>query len=76
MRPLVNRTEGRLKRLATFEPGGRSYPDGLSTQEVEVLRLVAQGKSNREIGEELVISEGTILRHVSNIFDKIGRQPG
>ena len=41
-------------------------------REVEVLRLVAQGKSNREIGEELVITEGTARRHVSNIYQKIG----
>ena len=39
---------------------------------MEVLRLVALGKSNREIGEELVISEGTARRHVSNIYQKIG----
>ena len=34
--------------------------------------LVAAGKTNREIGEELFLSENTIIRHVSNIFGKIG----
>jgi len=45
---------------------------GLTTREVEVLRLVAAGKSNRAIASELVISEKTVARHVSNIFTKLG----
>jgi DNA-binding CsgD family transcriptional regulator/pimeloyl-ACP methyl ester carboxylesterase len=45
---------------------------GLSTREVEVLRLVAEGRSNAQIGDALVISPNTVGRHVSNIFDKIG----
>jgi NarL family two-component system response regulator LiaR len=45
---------------------------GLSHREVEVLRLLAQGKSNAQIADELVISQNTVIRHVSNIFAKIG----
>lgn len=45
---------------------------GLSRREVEVLRLVASGKSNREIASALVISEHTVARHVQNIFAKLG----
>jgi len=46
--------------------------DGLSPREMEVLRLIAQGCTNREIAETLTISLNTVARHVSNIFDKIG----
>jgi DNA-binding NarL/FixJ family response regulator len=45
---------------------------GLTDRELEVLRLVAAGKSNREIGAELVISEHTVRRHLQNIFAKLG----
>jgi DNA-binding NarL/FixJ family response regulator len=53
--------------------GTRREPSsGLSGREVEVLRLVAEGKSNRAIAGQLVISEKTVARHVSNIFTKLG----
>jgi DNA-binding NarL/FixJ family response regulator len=44
---------------------------GLSAREVQVLRLVATGKTNRAIADELSISEKTVARHVSNIFVKL-----
>ncbi len=44
---------------------------GLTGREVEVLRLVATGRSNRAIGAELSISEKTVARHISNIFTKL-----
>ena len=44
---------------------------GLTPRELEVLRLVATGKSNREIASELVLSEHTVARHVQNIFGKL-----
>jgi DNA-binding NarL/FixJ family response regulator len=47
-------------------------PDGLSAREVEVLRLLAEGRSNRDIAEALVISEHTVRRHLSNVYRKIG----
>jgi DNA-binding NarL/FixJ family response regulator len=45
---------------------------GLTAREVEVLRLVATGKTNRAIAAELFLSEHTVARHVSNIFTKLG----
>jgi DNA-binding NarL/FixJ family response regulator len=45
---------------------------GLTPREVEVLRLVATGKTNRAIAADLFLSEKTVARHVSNIFTKLG----
>jgi len=45
---------------------------GLTERELEVLRLAAAGKSNREIAAALVISEHTVARHMQNIFNKLG----
>jgi DNA-binding NarL/FixJ family response regulator len=47
-------------------------PDGLTPHEVEVLRLIANGKSNRDIADELVISFNTVTNHVKNILGKTG----
>ena len=44
----------------------------LTDRELEVLRLVAAGESNREIAAQLVISEHTVARHLQNIFAKLG----
>jgi DNA-binding CsgD family transcriptional regulator len=54
--------------------GGRAAPAddyGLTARELEVLRLVATGKSNRDIAAALVISERTVARHLQNIFAKL-----
>jgi ATP/maltotriose-dependent transcriptional regulator MalT len=48
-----------------------SLPAGLSAREVEVLRLVASGRSNPQIAAQLVLSEKTVARHLSNIFAKL-----
>ena len=49
-----------------------AHAGGLSDRELEVLRLVADGRSNREVAEALVISEHTVARHLQNIFAKLG----
>lgn len=50
----------------------KPVPGGLSPRECEVLKLVAQGMSNRAIAERLVLSERTVVNHMSHIFTKIG----
>ena len=49
-----------------------SWPAGLSDREVEVLRLIARGHSNREMARTLVIAEKTVSHHVQHIYDKLG----
>jgi DNA-binding CsgD family transcriptional regulator len=51
---------------------GAANAGGLTARELEVLRLVAAGKTNRAIAADLVLSEKTVARHVSNIFGKLG----
>ena len=51
---------------------GRRRPAGLTAREVEVIRVLASGKSNKEIAEELFLSPKTVARHLSNIFAKTG----
>jgi DNA-binding NarL/FixJ family response regulator len=46
-------------------------PDPLSPREVEIIRLVATGASNKEIADQLVISEGTVKNHLSSILSKL-----
>ncbi|HXF62291.1 MAG TPA: AAA family ATPase [Caldilineaceae bacterium] len=59
----------RLLGSASAQP---KRPAGLSDRELEVLRLVAQGRTNREIAEALVLSEKTVARHLTNIYTKTG----
>jgi DNA-binding NarL/FixJ family response regulator len=56
----------------TASVGQRAPPDGLSSRELEVLRLMAAGKSNQQIADALVISLSTVLHHVTNILTKTG----
>jgi DNA-binding NarL/FixJ family response regulator len=55
-----------------WERARPSLPDGLSPRECDVLCLIAAGKSNRAIADQLVLSLNTVHRHISNIFDKTG----
>ena len=67
----VARAEATYERLGAHRPALQS-PHGLTRRECEVLTLVADGHSNREIGAALYISDRTVGRHLTNIFHKIG----
>ena len=67
---LALRAESRESAIA--RPGRALAPHGLSERELEVLRLVAAGHTNREIGEALFISPTTVARHIANIYAKLG----
>ena len=60
-----------LLSLGNFTNCAPDLPAGLTTRECEVLRLVATGKTNKQIAVELFLSEKTVARHLSNIFTKI-----
>jgi DNA-binding NarL/FixJ family response regulator len=71
MRPSLERAwrlRGRRKARNGIEP---AIADGLTEREVEVLQLIAAGRSNREIADGLVLSTRTVERHVTNIYAKI-----
>ena len=68
------RIEERLRALGERAPSRRtraSGPGGLTAREREVLVLVAEGLTNRQIAEALVLSQNTVIRHVANIFAKL-----
>jgi DNA-binding NarL/FixJ family response regulator len=60
------------RRLAADRRRPRDYPDRLTEREVEVLRLVATGGTNREIADRLFLSVRTVERHIGNVYAKIG----
>jgi DNA-binding NarL/FixJ family response regulator len=64
-----------MDSIRTFINGTGSYPEPvvepLSERELEVLQWLSSGASNREIGQQLYITESTVKRHVYNIFAKL-----
>jgi DNA-binding NarL/FixJ family response regulator len=66
--------QARLVEVATLPSaiGSGPPPDGLTEREAEVLRLIAAGHSNSEIGEELFVSQATVKSHVNRILAKTG----
>jgi DNA-binding CsgD family transcriptional regulator/pimeloyl-ACP methyl ester carboxylesterase len=69
--PFIGDMESVVSTIDEFLSEQTESPDGLTPREVQVLRLVAAGRSNREIAEDLRLSERTVARHVTNIYGKI-----
>jgi DNA-binding CsgD family transcriptional regulator len=72
MRALEARLTDQQELMAPPAPAPQDLPDPLSPREVEVLRLIAAGKSNRDIADTLCISLNTVATHVRNILTKTG----
>jgi two-component system, NarL family, response regulator LiaR len=65
--------EVRVPTAEPFVPDGRKREDlGITRRELEILELIAQGMSNREIAGKLYVSENTVKTHSSRVFDKLG----
>lgn len=67
---ITGKVISRLAHLRAHRPG--SMTDGLTERELDVLRAVARGLSNKEIGEALGIATNTVQVHLRNIFAKLG----
>lgn len=65
-------TELIMRMAAESELQPHSMPDPLTPREVEIVRLVAQGQTNREIATRLIVAVGTIKVHVEHILSKLG----
>jgi len=64
--------ETSAKSPAQSVPAAEIPPSELTAREIEVLRLIAQGATNREIATQLVISEGTVKNHISHMLSRLG----
>jgi DNA-binding NarL/FixJ family response regulator len=69
---VASRVVAEFARLSERPPdASQALVDPLSTRELEILRLLAGGATNREIALQLFIAEGTVKNHVTNIFSKL-----
>ncbi len=67
---VVKRISDAQKDVLVAEKPKPVYPDGLTPREIEVLNLIAQGQSNKQVAGSLEISKNTVMHHVSRILHK------
>jgi ATP/maltotriose-dependent transcriptional regulator MalT len=73
-RDRASRTISMLSAEIGTTPSGAALPFGLTPREAEVLWLIAAGKTNQDIAQELVLSVRTVERHISTVYEKLGLQ--
>jgi DNA-binding CsgD family transcriptional regulator len=61
-----------VEEFLGIEHEGPAPEVALTAREKEILKLLAKGRSNRQIAEDLVLSERTVARHIANIYEKLG----
>ena len=69
---LLTRLDALTERRRRARDRGRATPGGLTPRQVEILRLVAAGRTDREIAAQLRLSERTVSNHLTHIFDRTG----
>ena len=72
MRPLMERVAALQDKTQPAPARGPAFPAGLTQREVDVIRLIAAGRTDQEIADELVIAVRTVTTHVGNILNKTG----
>jgi DNA-binding CsgD family transcriptional regulator len=70
--PFVSNGRAQAPGEAFVPSGGKQEDLGITRRELEILELMAQGMSNREIADRLCVSENTVKTHSSRVFDKLG----
>lgn len=68
----VHSGKSRIPPVIAERLAGRMSGPGLTSRELDVLKLIVAGRSNKEIGSELTISEATVKTHINNILSKLG----
>ena len=71
-KPTLERVDGIEAMLPKVRRSSEEHPFGLTDREVEVLRLVARGRTDAEAAEELFISPRTVSQHLRNVYNKLG----
>jgi len=71
-RVMAGAVANRVLQLLTGATTPKEFYDGLTSREIEILKLIAAGKANKQIAYKLSISEKTVRNHVSNMYEKLG----